>query len=228
MRYLLFDIDGTLLETDGAGSHAIAAALSAEFGVSEPSMRLNFSGKTDGYLLSELLKRNGLPADASHLQRFRRSYLRRFTDSMRYCGGRLLPGVESLLDRCQRSDDVRCFVMTGNCVASGQEKLRHFNLLERFEAVFGGDHDRSRDELAVRTRQSLRQSHQCGVDDEIVVIGDTPADVLCGQTIDAATVAVATGRYDLPTLRRVEPDLACQTLCDGDVVSMLLRRCQSA
>lgn len=222
MRTLLFDIDGTLLTTDGAGSDAIGNVLRTEFGVSTPQMNLDFSGKTDGYLMAELLRQNGLPVHRDAIQRFRTAYFEHFPESMRRCGGALLPGVASLVARCADLPSIRSFVMTGNCVFTGQEKLRHFDLLGYFRNVFGGDHETHREQLARRTRNELVEHHDLKDHHPIVVIGDTPADVQCGKSIGAITVAVATGRYHRDSLANAKPDVLCDNLTDHHAIAAIL------
>lgn len=222
MRTLLFDIDGTLLITQGAGSDALAAVMRAEFELDDPDVSLSFSGRTDRSLILELLTKNELPTDEVHFVRLRDAYFGMFPETLRRTGGSILPGVASVLERCRVAEHVRSCVMTGNCQFTAREKLRHFGLLDQFEDVFSGDHDADRDDMARRTRQQIVKRHGQSPASNLVVIGDTPADIRCGKAIGATTIAVCTGNFHDDQLRSHQPDHVFGDLSQPGVVGALL------
>lgn len=200
----LFDIDGTLLTAGGAGSLAIAEVLRDGFDIAVPNIDVVFSGRTDRGILTEIARRNGLSTDDATIDRFMHLYCNAFATTIQQTDGRLFDGAGPLAERARRDPRIESRVMTGNCERTGWHKLKHFGLADQFEVVHGGDADCERNHLARRTYASLDPALTAI---PLVVIGDTPADIVCAREIDAVAVAVATGRYDLRELRSIEPDL---------------------
>ncbi len=215
MRILLFDIDGTLLWTQG-GQGALQIALAREFGLESACANITFSGRTDRSLFTELLQRNGLPCDNEHVQRLRQRYVSTLPDVLSEHGGKILPGVPELLARLSALPHVRNYVMTGNLEETAARKLKHFNLLKCVDGIFGGDLDNHRDDLARRCAGILRQRYGSQSLGDAVVIGDTPADIRCGHAIGAKVVAVCTGRYSRLELESENPMLVEEDLSDVD------------
>ena len=241
MKILLFDIDGTLLTTHGAGASTIETVLRDDFGVADPDTSVNFAGRTDQGLLREIMANNGLADTREGFEQFRKAYCNRFPEHIRRVGGRVLEGAEALLRACRDSRHHRVFSMTGNCYPVAKEKLAFFGLASLIERVFGGDEDVIRDDMAKRTHATMidegvvpspihdaaandasnRNSNAKGNAAEIVVIGDTPADIHCARAIDATVIAVATGRYDADELRSHQPDHMFGTLGHPGVAAAL-------
>jgi phosphoglycolate phosphatase len=112
--------------------------------------------------------------------------------------------------------------MTGNLQATAEHKLAHFDLLHRLKGVFGGDFDAHRDDLARRAAERLGQDHGPQILDRLVVIGDTPHDIRCGQAIGAQVVAVCTGYHDRVELESAGPTHLFDDLSDVDHLFRLL------
>ena len=214
MRTLLFDIDGTLLITHGGGKGAMQRAIQEEFGVDRASADISFSGRTDSGIIPELLLLNHLPNDAQHRERLRNRYAAVFPAVLQQCGGKLLPGASELLDRLAQDPRVRVAVMTGNLPETARLKLEHLGLLHHVSWIVGGDLDPLRDDMARRAAEHIRQHHGSAATEDVVVIGDTPDDILCGRAIGAQTVAVCTGRYKREELLTVAPHLIWDDLSD--------------
>ncbi len=221
MRILLFDIDGTLLWTQG-GQGALQISLAREFGLESACANITFSGRTDRSLFTELLRRNGLPSDREHLRRLRQRYVSTLPDVLSEHGGKILPGVPELLTRLSALPHIRNYVMTGNLEETAARKLKHFNLLECVDGIFGGDHDSDRDDLARRSAATLRKRYGPQASCDVIVIGDTPADIRCGHAIGAKVVAVCTGRYDRTQLEAENPMHVEDDLSDVDHVIDIL------
>lgn len=222
MRTLLFDIDGTLLLTNRGGAWAMKQSIEQEFGVVDPRIRINFSGRTDKSLMIEILQQLGLPDDLEHQARLRRIYESVLPGVLAQNGGRLMPGVNELLPRLAQHRAVRCYVMTGNLRLTAEHKLQHFGLLGYFRDIFGGDHDERREALAERTAAALRAKYGAEQLQQVVVIGDTPADIRCAQAIGAYAVAVCTGNYTREQLAAEQPQLVLEDLSAVDTVYELL------
>jgi phosphoglycolate phosphatase len=193
MRTLLFDIDGTLLLSGGGGREAMRRAILLEFGIANPWADLCFSGRTDRFLLAQLIRGNDLADTDDARERLRQRYVSLFPEFVWAAGGRVLPGVRELLSRLSQDDRVRVAVMTGNLPETATSKLEHFGLLEYTQWIVGGDLDSERDALARRAADFIRDNHGEDAAEDVLVIGDTPFDVQCGHAIGARVVAVCTG-----------------------------------
>jgi phosphoglycolate phosphatase-like HAD superfamily hydrolase len=205
VKLVLFDIDGTLLWTDGAGRRAIHTALVEVFGTTGPEGHW-FDGKTDPQIVRELMGLAGIGSDVIE-ERIDR-LLARYVEELRLELSapdhvpHVFPGVRELLDALENRNDVTLGLLTGNLAEGAREKLRSVGLdPSRFSVgAFGSDHH-DRPELpavAQRRFEELFGRRLAGRD--VVVIGDTPADVTCGRAIGARAIGVATGRYSIEAL----------------------------
>lgn len=199
-KLVLFDIDGTILLTAGAGRRAITQALADA--VRDPAAfeRVRFDGKTDPQIVIELLDAAGhaTPPDAAYIEAVCERYVRLLERELAHAAARttLLPGVAALLDALER-EAVVLGLVTGNVAGGADLKLRAAGLdPARFRVGAFGSDSRYRPELppiAVRRAAALFAAPPTGHD--VVIIGDTPADVTCGLPIGARSVAVATGGF---------------------------------
>lgn len=220
-RVLLFDIDGTLLLTNGGGREALRQALELEFGLSGAAADVDFSGRTDRAILQEILVCNRLPDDEPHFRRLRDRYVTMFPEVLRQQGGRVLPGARELLQCLRSFDHLLCLVMTGNLTETATHKLEHFGLRPYLGEIFGGEHDLHRDHLARRAAGMIRERYGDEAANRLVVIGDTPADIRCGRAVGAQVIAVCTGRHSREELEAEMPDSVHDDLSN---LSPLLRQ----
>ena len=218
MKTLLFDIDGTLIVTNGTGTQALDAVLREKFGVECPNLEVKFGGRTDCSLLREVMLMNDINPSQLNFDTFASAYHARLPDTLQECGGIVLPGVVELLTRLRQHDDLRCAVMTGNLKATATQKLEHFGLLAYFDHIFGGDFDADRRHLARRTALFLRGAHGHRPTDGTIVIGDTPADIICGLDINASVMAVCTGNFERETLETAGAHVVHHDLSDVDAI----------
>ena len=207
MKLVLFDIDGTILLTDGAGRRAIQRALREVFGSAGPEQH-RFDGKTDPQIVREMMRLDGHP-DA-HIDERMPRLLERYVDYLgeelaaHPAGVRLMPGIRPLLDALERHEDVLLGLLTGNLAGGARAKLCAAGIEpHRFRVgAYGSDHE-LRGELPAVAQRRARAEY--GVDvagRNVVVIGDTPADIACGRSIGARAIGVATGHYGVDELRR--------------------------
>ncbi|MEM9587583.1 MAG: HAD family hydrolase [Planctomycetota bacterium] len=224
MRTLLFDIDGTLVNAGGAGARAMRRALQEEFELDQPKLDIQFGGRTDRGLIAEILRSNRLPDDSEGQDRFQASYEKHLPRELPGAGGRVLPGVEALLSQLSQLPSLRIAVMTGNLESMAVCKLQHFCLLHHVEWIVGGDHDHQRDDLARRAANKMVDRHGRDAVNDVVVIGDTPADIRCADAIGAKSVAVCTGGWSSDQLRVHQPDEVFEDLGDVDTVVSTLTR----
>ncbi len=220
---VLFDIDGTLLWSDGAGRRAIHAALAEVFGGIGPADH-RFDGKTDRQIVRELMTAAGHDRAVidARMDRTLTSYVRELHLALRHPDHppQRLPGVAELLDALEARDDVVLGLLTGNVAPGADAKLRAVGVdPSRFRVTaFGSDHE-DRPELpaiAMRRANALLGHQLTG--ERFVVIGDTPADMTCGRGIGARAIGVATGRYDVAELLSHGADAAFADLTDTAAV----------
>ena len=193
MTVLLFDIDGTLVRTGGAGKTAIEAALVEDFGVVLQAEEVPYSGRTDRAISTDLLVGHGLDPTDANIDRLIDRYIARLPAALNAVPGQVLPGIEEILSVVANIGHIRVGLLTGNVRRGAERKLGHFGLWDKFAFGGFGDHSTDRDDVA---RAALADARAyCGdvTPADVWVIGDTPLDVSCARAIGANVVAVATG-----------------------------------
>jgi phosphoglycolate phosphatase-like HAD superfamily hydrolase len=205
-RVVLFDIDGTILWTDGAGRRAVFQSLEEHFGKSGPGEH-RFDGKTDPQIVRELMRHAGV-SDAdidARLDEVLDRYLDLLRDELASVehGRHVFPGVQELLDALEARGDVAVGLLTGNIHHGARAKLAAVGINpDRFVVgAFGSDHHDRPELPEIARRRAERVLGHPVAGNELVVIGDTPADVACGASIGARAIGVATGRYSVDELR---------------------------
>jgi phosphoglycolate phosphatase len=226
MKLVLFDIDGTILWSDGAGRRAMTEALTSVFGSAGPT-DYRYDGKTDPQIVRDLMRATGHD-DATIDERI---------DPLmtHYLGGlerelaagthaHVFDGVRELLDALEARDDVVLGLLTGNLRAGAEIKLRAAGIgVERFRVcAFGSDHHVRGALPALAQRRALEELGYTIPGERIYVIGDTPADIACGQSIGARAIAVATGRYTPEELARHQPYALFSSLADTEAVMRVI------
>lgn len=197
----LFDIDGTLVDTGGAGMAALQEAAGGHFGGSGPE--LDLAGSTDLGVLATIASHFGRESAADDAEEFFAAYVRRLEWNLAHGNfpGRVLPGVVDLLDELASTPGLTVGLLTGNIAAGAAAKMRHFGLERHFAfGAYGCDHaDRNR--LGpVALERAARHAGRVFTPEETVVIGDTPKDIDCARALGARCVAVATGRFSVAEL----------------------------
>lgn len=222
-RLLLFDIDGTLISSGGAGEAALKDAMLSRFAVEEDLDGIILAGATDGRIARELLEKHSISVSPENVSALLDTYLGHLTERIGRHDGRLLPGIVSLLKVLSERTDVVLALLTGNVSRGAKIKLTHYGVWDFFEfGAFADDHH-DRNELGKFARVRALERH--GEDfppSRIYVIGDTPKDIECGRAIGACTVAIATGHYSSAELRDHAPDFLFEDLSDTERVVELL------
>jgi phosphoglycolate phosphatase-like HAD superfamily hydrolase len=220
-QYLvLFDIDGTLLLTAGAGRRAITAALAEEVAASELFERVRFDGKTDPQIVAELLEaaRHERAGDPDFVRQLCRRYVGLLAEELEQPRSRttLMPGVGPLLEALEAEESVVLGLLTGNMAEGAALKLASGGIApERFlVGAYGSDSAHRPDLPAIAASRAVTYFGREPRGREVVIIGDTPADVECGSAISARAIAVATGAYSLEVLAEAGPHAAFQDLSD--------------
>jgi len=226
MRLVLFDIDGTLLLTHGAGMRALNRAFEINDVLPDAVKAVHPDGKTDPQIVREIMKACGRDAECTNemFASFFTSYLSFLKEEMAACTQlRIMPGVRELLARLSGEPDFCVGVATGNVEEGAWLKLRYARLHSFFH--FGGFGSDAEDRTEV-IRQAITRGTAMVAPRSVeaaFVIGDTPRDIIHGKAAAARTIAVATGTYSLETLRQHEPDLALATLEEIEPVMEVLR-----
>ena len=215
MRVYLFDIDGTLIFSGGAGSAAVQLVLKEEFGLAEIKDGVAMTGRTDRVILRDLFGLHDIDDTPENWQRFLSAYLQRLPESLSTRSGGVLPGVGELLDRLAGMPDVAVGLLTGNVRDGARVKLTHFGIFHHFRFGGFGDEHLDRDDVARSALAETRARFGDVSTKQIWVIGDTPLDVQCARAIGARVCAVATGTHSRDELAIAEPDLLLSDLSDA-------------
>jgi phosphoglycolate phosphatase len=215
MHVCLFDIDGTLLSSGGAGKAAMEAALVTAFRAAPATDGVPFAGRTDRAIIRDLFHARQIEDSAPNRQRFLAAYLQHLPACLTDHNGQVLPGIAALLSSLQERGDVAVGLLTGNVRDGARLKLGHYGLYHYFAFGGFGDDHLNREDVAREALAAVRGHVKDPVESErIWVVGDTPLDVRCARSIGARAVAVATGWHSLEVLAAEEPDLLLADLSD--------------
>ena len=218
-RLLLFDIDGTLIHSGGAGVQALISAFRERFGITDDLRGIEIAGMTDSGIVASILKKYNIPATTENVSAFLDSYVHFLSLELPRREGKLLPGVLELLEKLKSRRHVVLALLTGNVSRGAQLKLEHYGVWHFFEfGAFADDHQ-DRNRLGSFACARARERHGLEFSaSQIDVIGDTPRDIACGKAIGARTIAVATGKWSRQQLAEHQPDFLIDDLSDVDGV----------
>lgn len=218
-RLLLFDIDGTLIHSGGAGVEALIRAFKERFGIEDGLDDIEIAGMTDSGIVVSILNKHKIPVTNENVSGFLDSYVHFLSLELPRRKGKLLPGVRKLLERLKSRPHVVLALLTGNVSRGARLKLEHYGVWHFFEfGAFADDHH-DRNELGRFARTRAKEKHgREFVASEIDVIGDTPRDIACGRALGARTIAVATGRSSRHELSKHAPDFLIDDLSDADTI----------
>ena len=229
MKIVLFDIDGTLLSSASAGRRAIRRAFADEFEELEFFDQVRFDGKTDPQIVTELYHAAGVadfatePRIAALIERYIGHLPAALHERAEHV--RVLPGITELLDALHERSDVILGLLTGNVVPGAQLKLGAAGIrFDRFRVgAFGSDSAYRPDLPPIAAERAIPWFGRRPHGEEVVIIGDTPADVTCGASIGARAIAVATGSFSTEELRAAGAAAAFATLADTAAVLEAIR-----
>jgi len=218
IRLVLFDIDGTLINTNSAGVKAFGRAFQTEYGFDDRTEKINFAGRTDTGLVREYFNHHNITPDTEHFRRYFDTYVFWLDHMMQDCNGRIHPGVLEFIEAVKKLPEPPLIgLLTGNIQLGAEIKLRHFNLWEKFAMGGFADDSEERDHIAAAAK--ARGSKVLGKNlrgNEVLVIGDTPLDIRCARAIGAKVLAVATGGSTVSELKKHKPDWAVTDLRKAD------------
>jgi len=236
-KLILFDIDGTLCLTGGAGLRAMNRACAELVGHADALSGIPVAGRTDRIILADVVARIGRPLDDELLAVLRDKYLAHLREeilvpgampSAEYLGPRggikaVMPGIRELLDVLQRRPDVFLGLLTGNFEEGARLKLDHFGLWSYFRCGAYGDDAEDRNALVPI---AVERARRCGLPEipagNVLVVGDTPHDIACARAAGAVAVGVATGGFTVDQLIACDADIVFENLADGGAFLALL------
>lgn len=219
---LLWDIDGTLIASGGAGMRALTVALRNGFGVDGSLDDIAFAGRTDRWIMREVFRKFSIPVTEENFARFFEGYVAALPAELANPNARVLPGVREVLRAAAGHGAIAQGLLTGNMRRGAQVKLAHHGLWEHFPFGAFADDSELRNELGPHALRRAREHH--GVEfaaANVWIIGDTPHDIACGKVIGARTLALATGGYSLDELRTHAPTVVLPDLADTAAVMKL-------
>lgn len=210
VKLVLFDIDGTLIRSGGAGVRAFEKTFTEIFGLKDATHRMKFAGRTDVSLVRECFRLFAVEPSDHNFRRFFDNYPIYLEQLLKTTRGGVCEGITTLIDQLENVPDKPVLgLLTGNVRPGAELKLRHYNLWHHFSTgAFADDHE---DRNCIASIAQQRGGELLGrklAGDEIVVIGDTPLDVACAQSIGAKVLAVGTGEYGPADLAKSNPTWA--------------------
>jgi phosphoglycolate phosphatase-like HAD superfamily hydrolase len=214
---ILWDIDGTLLESGGAGMAALRLGLCDAFGIAGTLDGIEFAGRTDRWIIRRIFERFGIEPEPLNFSRYVDAYIGRLPSVMRERSARILPGVASILGSAAGRSGVSQGLLTGNLRRGAETKLGFHGLWGHFPVGAFADDSEARNDLGPHALRRARE--HWGVDfplERVWIVGDTPHDIACARAFGARVLAVATGSSSASELSALGPDATMADLSRED------------
>jgi len=204
-KYLLFDIDGTLINTGGAGLKAMKSAVADILGDIDLLKNYSFAGRTDSQIMNDMVRRSGKAEILSEAHE--KAYLDKLSVNLENSDKfKIYPNVNKLLDTYQEKSGFELALLTGNFRAGAELKLEYAGLWKYFKWGAFGDISEDRVLLAQSALKKIAGKEMNIRTKDIFIIGDTTNDIRCGRAIDATTVAFTAGFEPEEKLSACDPD----------------------
>jgi phosphoglycolate phosphatase len=215
-KLILWDIDGTLIVSHGAGVRAMEKALTKRFGVTCDLGAIDWAGRTDSWITGEVFRHVGLPDTPQNSHDYLEAYLELLPQELASGPqGQVLPGVFELLETLHHRQDLAQGLLTGNLKRGAEFKLTHYKVWHYFEFGAFADDSPRRNDLGPHALRRAQERHAVEfAADRTFIIGDTPHDIECGQVIGARTIAVATGKFSVAELAAHHPTAVFENFAD--------------
>ena len=218
MQLILFDIDGTLVDSGGAGVRSLNYAFKEVLSINNAFENISMAGKTDLQIIREGLSRSGLLSDNGLVPRITDAYIQHLSVEIESSDKHLKPGiVEALQAINSHNDRYQLGLLTGNLESGARIKLGAFGLNEYFlTGAFGSDHEDRNKLLPIALERFRIISGRHFEFTDCVIVGDTPRDVMCARPYNAVCIAVATGPYGAGSLVEAGADVVVEDLSDTE------------
>jgi phosphoglycolate phosphatase len=215
-KLILWDIDGTLIVSHGAGVRAMEKALAQRFGVTMDLSAIDWAGRTDSWITGEVFRHVGLPDTPQNSHDYLEAYLELLPQELASGPqGQVLPGIFELLETLHHRTDLAQGLLTGNLRRGAEFKLTHYKVWHYFEFGAFADDSPLRNDLGPHALRRAKEKHAVEfTPDRTVIIGDTPHDIECGKVIGAHTIAVATGKFSVQELSAHQPTAVFEDFAD--------------
>lgn len=225
VKLVLFDIDGTLIRSGGAGVRAFEKTFTEIFGLKDATKQMKFAGRTDVSLVREAFRLFDVDPSEGNFRRFFEHYPKFLDELLHTSVGGVCEGITRMIEELKRVPEKPTLgLLTGNVRRGAELKLSYYKLWHHFTTgAFADDHE---DRNCIAGVAKQRGEELVGRElrgEEIVVIGDTPLDILCGQSIGARVLAVGTGEFGRAELAKTNPTWAVDHVGQIEVRDLLGR-----
>jgi phosphoglycolate phosphatase len=222
MQVILFDIDGTLIDSGEAGSRSLNFSFAELFSIRNAFHDIGMAGKTDTEIIREGMQKHGISAE-SNFEVFISTYLGYLRKEINNKRKHVKPGIYELLEELTAIRDIQLGLLTGNIESGARIKLEPFDLNKYFPTGAFGSDDEDRNKLLPialsrfeeRCRRKIRVN-------ESVIVGDTPRDVQCAKIYGARSLGVATGPHSIDELKEAGADYVMKDLSSYETLSRFL------
>ena len=225
-KLVLFDIDGTLVLTGGAGIRAMNRAGRSVLGVPRILDGIPVAGRTDWSIFRDALQKIGRELDEDVFARLRDAHVANLEEEILQRGDgvkAVMPGVRELLTMMESRDNIFLGLLTGNFEQAARIKLEHFDLWRHFPCGAFGDDAADRNDLVPLALERARSRGLPPLPySDVIVVGDTPHDVACAQAVGARPIGVATGTFSVEQLKMSGAPIVLRDLSDTDGFLRLL------
>jgi phosphoglycolate phosphatase-like HAD superfamily hydrolase len=219
MKYLLWDIDGTLLISGGAGIKAIGEAVKQRFHKDDFEFGESMAGRTDSYIIKKIVKNYKKKYTAADAAGFFITYNQIFNKLLPKCNGKLLTNVKTTLEYLENEkDQFTSTLLTGNCKPAGMKKVQYFGIDQHFNIELSafGELSEDRNLLAEAAYQKISMFDPSVSPNDIIVIGDTSYDVSCAHAIGARSLIILEGKFNsLESIKAKNPWKIIEKLPDN-------------
>lgn len=209
MKLLLFDIDGTLINTGGAGKKSMEIAFEKIWGIHNGFAGIFMMGKTDPEILREAVSSNNLNWNERNIKKFRKTYFKTLRREIKKNSPEkgLCSGIVNLLKILDGRNHIIISLLTGNFKKSALIKLNHFKIAHFFQhGAFSDDSEKREDLVSIAKKRIEKDKNIKLSPGDIYVIGDTPLDISCAKKNGVQSIGVATGVHTFKDLKALNPD----------------------
>jgi len=216
LKLILFDIDGTIIDSGGAGTRSLNLAFKELFSIDNAFKGIAMAGKTDIQIVKEGIARYNLPLENGILSEVINSYLKNLVREMNNDKRHIKPGIKEALEMLiSKNSDYQIGLLTGNIEQGARIKLDPFGLNQYFPSGAFGSDDEDRNKLLPIAIERFGNISGKRINfKDCIIVGDTPRDVYCAKPYGAYCIAVATGQYSFNSLIKAGADLVMKDLSD--------------